>query len=375
MNEHPRIPIVFIVNDFLFGGAQRLYLNLFDTFDRSEFDVHLVTLLEFPGKRYLYAEVPEHVSVHRFCFGSFKDIRKWWALARTLRRLHPQVVVSSLFFSNTVVRMLQPFFGYRVIAIEHNTYIAKTRAQILVDRVLSHCTYAIVAVSQTVLSFTTKQESIPEKKFRLIRNGVNLSKIENQLRTVDTIALRHQLKLAESDKVVLNVGRLTEQKNQGTLIEAFVTFSRSHPEYKLFILGEGKLKGEYERLTTKLHAENSVRLLGVKDDIISFYALADFLVSASYIEGLSMTQAEALAAGLPLLSTKTAGADEMIDEGKNGYFIKQPTADSICAGLEMMAVADLARMCTFARASAARYDIQETARRYVQLIRECLRTG
>ena len=367
-----RIRVAFAVNDFLVGGVQRLYLDLFETLSPQEFEIHLVTLMRFPEKRELYESIPRHVIVHQLDFKRFRDLRAWWQCVRELSRMRPDVVVSSLFFSNTVLRVLQPFLRYRVIAIEQNTYIAKTRLQIMLDRLLAHLTYRIVAVSATVLAFTQAQESIPAEKFILIRNGIDLSRTRESASTADPEGLRREVGLFASDRVVLNVARLTEQKNQRALIEAFAVFGKEHPEYKLVIVGEGTLKLSFERLIEQHNARRFIILTGVREDIASFYALADFLVSTSFIEGMSIAQMEALANGVPLLATRTAGTDEMIEEGVNGYFISAPDAVSIQNGLEKMANADRGAMRTAARISAKQFDMHETARAYAALIRESL---
>jgi len=366
MNTSPK-KVVFAINDFTYGGAQRLYIDLFEALGPQEFEIHLISLMDFPDKQDLFKEVPAHVQVHRFHFKNVKDLGEWLRLIKELRKINPAVAVTSLFFTNTVLRVLKPLIGYRVIAIEHNTYEKKTRFHIFIDRLLSHLTQTIVAVSETVRTFTSKQEKIPLEKFCVIHNGVDIERIEHILRQVDVSTLRRELGLSKDDKIIINVGRLTRQKNQGALIEAFAEFSQKYPQYKLLILGEGKLMDEYVSLIHELRVEKTIRLLGVRKDVIACCMLADFFVSASHIEGLSVAQIEALVCSLPILTTKTSGADEMIREGENGYFMEATTGD-IYAGLERMVNADLDHMRIQARETAKRYDIKKTAHAYADLM-------
>lgn len=361
-----RIPVVFAVNDFLIGGVQRLYLDLFETLDRNTLELHLLTLMQFPDRKELYDAVPPHVSVHRLAFGSFRDVVSWWKLVKELKRIRPRIVVSSLFFTNTVLRVLKPFFGYRIVAMEHNTYVDKTGLQIFTDRVLAHVSEKIVAVSESVRKFTISQEGIAPEKFVVIRNGINIERIQKAARATDRVALRRGLGVLEEDTLVINVARLTKQKNQSALIEAFAA---SRPGYKLIILGEGALKGTYEAKIQELGAGKYIRLLGAKEDVVPFYAASDFFVSPSLIEGFGIAHAEALAAGLPVLTTKTAGPDEMIREGENGFFIESTTPEAILEGMEKMASADIAAMHAGAQRSVEAYSIARTAAAFEDLFR------
>ncbi|OGJ60229.1 hypothetical protein A2635_05695 [Candidatus Peribacteria bacterium RIFCSPHIGHO2_01_FULL_51_9] len=244
----------------------------------------------------------------------------------------------------------------------------KTRAAILLDRVLSHITSKIIAVSETVRTFTAQQEKIPLEKFMVIRSGVAVQDSLRKAEGIDRDATRRALGYGPDVRVVINAARLMRQKNQGALIQAFAAFSVAHPEYKLIIMGEGTKYGEYAALIRELQAEDRIRLLGNIMDVGRYYAASDFFVSPSHIEGFGIAHVEALAFGLPVLTTKTAGPDEMIQEGENGLFISDPSPNAIRVGLEKMALLDLASMHEACRATADRYDVRHTVALYEELI-------
>ncbi|MDO8492849.1 MAG: glycosyltransferase [bacterium] len=366
-----KIKVAFVINGFNIGGAERLYLDLFRHIDQSLYDVHLLTLFEFKDRPDFYAEIPPNVSVRRFNFGSFADLREWWRLTFFLYQLKPEVVLSSLFFSNTVTRLLGIFLSYKSIIVEQNTYINKTKFQILVDRLLSHLAYRIVAVSKTVLDFTANQENIAKEKFVLIHNAIDLKHIENEIKNFPgPEQYKQELGFSKEDKIVISVGRLVPQKNHLRLIEGFAEFCRERKEYKLIILGEGGMRKELENKIGELKAEKNILLLGLKKNVFPYCLSSEFFVSTSLIEGLSIAQAEALATGLPVLSTKTGGTDEMIQEGVNGYFINNDTPLEIATGLIKMTKTQFNREVV--KASVLAYSIEETAKKYSALIKKCL---
>ena len=162
-----KIKVVFGVNDLLVGGMQRQFMQQIRHFDRERFDITLVTLFEFKDRPTFYDALLSDLQVHRLAFKGWWDAGEWWRLCSLLRTLKPDIVVSSLFFSNTVFRLLKPLLGYASIAREHNTYVDKSWLQKTLDRLLARFSYCIVAVSKTVADFTASKKTFRRKSLPL----------------------------------------------------------------------------------------------------------------------------------------------------------------------------------------------------------------
>jgi len=370
--DNKKIKVAIVINDFLVGGAQKLIADMVTRFDKDRFEIVLVTLFLFEKKESLYRLLPSQTSLHKLTFSSFSDIRSWFALISVLRAERPDVVVSNLFFSNTIMRILKLIVGYECITVEHNTYIHKTKLQIFCDRLLAKLTYAIVAVSSSARKFTSSQEKIPLSKFRVIYNGIDIDAIEEMLAIYDKKKLMEELGLSPNRRYIVDVARLVSQKNHALLLEGFSRFAKTHSEYDLLIVGGGGLQETLMNQTRKLDLEHKVHFFGNQRDVFRFYYLSEFFVSTSTIEGFGLAHVEALACGLPLVSTKTAGPDEMIDEGKNGFFIKEETADGVATALGRMNDAHPHSMREASRQTASHFDIRETVRAYEALIEESM---
>jgi GalNAc-alpha-(1->4)-GalNAc-alpha-(1->3)-diNAcBac-PP-undecaprenol alpha-1,4-N-acetyl-D-galactosaminyltransferase len=367
-----KIRVTIVVNDFSIGGMEKQLSLLFPLFNKDKFDFHFITLFEFKDGHTLYQELPKWLPVYRLNFSSSRDVRSWFKLAKILSKIQPDIVMSSLFFSNTAVRIIKPFVGYKVIAREHNTYIDKKRIHIFIDKLLSKFTYKIVAVSKTVAEFTSKQEKIPLDKFSVIHNGVNVEFIKDALSKMPQKEdKKKSLGLKDFDKIALNVARLTPQKNHRLLIKSFYEFSSNHTEYKLLILGAGSLKKELQKLISDLGADKKIFLLDYKDNVLDYCRVSEFFVSTSEIEGLSNAYLEALSCGLPVVATKTAGTDELIEDGINGFFIKDVTINSVISALELIADSDFYKLSENARRKAEEFDISQTVSKYHALFEEC----
>ncbi|GEM_PF-864566 len=367
-----RIKVALVINGFLIGGAQNVLLQILKRIDYTRFEPVLITLIRKyeDEKTYLYDKLPEGTKVYDLRFRGFRDLRAWGALWSALREAKPDVVFANLFFSNTIMRVFKPFFGYRVITAEHNTYFDKTFFQKSTDFVLSFLTYRIVAVSNTVANFTSKQEHIARSKFAINYGGIDISALQKEMEESDPVETWKMTGFAPPEKIILSVARVVPQKNHRLTLEGFALFVRSHPEYRLLVVGGGNLIEELQSYTEELGLARKVRFMGYQKQLYPFFRIADFFISTSLHEGFGTTHAEALAAGLPLVSTKTAGPDEMIKEGVNGFFIPVYTKEAVAESLAKMAAQDLRPMREAARRSADAYSIDRMISTYEKLFTE-----
>lgn len=366
-----KITVVFGVNDFLAGGMQRQLIEQLKYFDPQRFNIVLITLLEFPGKPSFFDEIPPGLEVHRLSFAGLGDFRSWRALARLLAMVKPDIVVSSLFFSNTVFRVLKPLLGYVLISREHNTYIDKPKWQQIIDRILAPVSYRIIAVSNTVMEFTIKQERISRQKFVVIHNGIDTQRNSELLELLPSRnTLREELGVESRSLVFLNTSRLIPQKDYALLINGFSKFKEDYPQSQLVIVGGGELEGALKEQVEQLNISDAVLFFGHQSNVLKFYKASDYFISTSRIEGLSNSMLEAQVAGLPLIVTRTAGTDELVEEGKNGLFIEERTPNIVASRMREATRHEFRQ--EEIRAIIERFDIRGTVAQYSTLFEESL---
>lgn len=128
----------------------------------------------------------------------------------------------------------------------------------------------------------------------------------------------------EREKIIVTVGRLEKQKNHKMLINAFSQVSNKIPEYKLIIYGSGSLKEELEQLIKKLKLNNKVILAGQIDDVKDKIYKASLFVLSSNYEGMPNALIEAMALGLPCISTDCpcGGPRYLINNMENGVLVE-----------------------------------------------------
>lgn len=155
-------------------------------------------------------------------------------------------------------------------------------------------------------------ESSPKQKIEIIYNGVNTEKFK-------------PLKKEKTNKktVLISTGRLIERKGYQYLIPALKGLN----DFELQLIGDGNLTNELKKMAKKNKV--NVEFLGKKEhkDVINYLQKADIFILPSKNEGMSNSTLEAMACGLPIITTDTGGSKELIKN--NGFIIEKESAESI----------------------------------------------
>lgn len=156
----------------------------------------------------------------------------------------------------------------------------------------------------------------------VIPTGIELSKFSSYTKSsMEVNNLRTELNIGEKDKVLLYIGRISEEKNIGELLVSMQPLLISNNDIKFVLIGDGLEKSNLEELAIKLGIKNQTIFAGERpwDSIGMYYQLGDVFVSASQSETQGLTYIEALASGLPLVAKADQCLDGVLQNGVNGY--------------------------------------------------------
>ncbi|RHM99097.1 glycosyltransferase [Dielma fastidiosa] len=162
----------------------------------------------------------------------------------------------------------------------------------------------------------------------IIPTGLDLDKFNRErIPAEDIQKLRAQYHLSAEDKVMLYVGRVAHEKSIDVVIRGFVKAAKSNPHYKLMIVGGGPDLEELKDLAASCGIADQVIFTDKQDrDLVPvFYAAMDGFVSASLSETQGMTFIEAAASGLPVFARHDDVLDDLLEDGKSGYFFEEDT--------------------------------------------------
>ena len=140
----------------------------------------------------------------------------------------------------------------------------------------------------------------------------------------------------KKDNIIVNVARLEKQKNHILLIKAFNEIKDEFDDYKLVIYGEGNYKNELIQYINELKLSDRVILAGEHNDIINKIKSSKLFVLSSDYEGMPNSLIEAMCIGLPVISTKVSGSNELIEDGKNGLLVDINNKDELVKAMKKM---------------------------------------
>jgi glycosyltransferase involved in cell wall biosynthesis len=175
----------------------------------------------------------------------------------------------------------------------------------------------------------------------VVKYGVDVDAIAAYERDFDRAASRAKHGIRDEAVVLLSMGVVGERKATACLIDGFQKAAADHPNASLIIVGDHPSPYSYllHRLMDASGLGDRLRLLPITPHIWEWYALSDILVSASDIESLPRSMLEAMAFGLPTLSTDVFGIPELIDDGHNGWlFPARDIAEEVAALQRILAL-------------------------------------
>jgi UDP-glucose:(heptosyl)LPS alpha-1,3-glucosyltransferase len=181
---------------------------------------------------------------------------------------------------------------------------------------------AIIAISDMVKQDMMRWYQFPEEKIHVVYNGVNIERFHPRNRQYRE-EIRKRFGVGE-EFVVLFVSHNFRMKGLSYLIEALAKIRKedSFP-FKLLVLGRDR-QGPYLRLAKKMGVFGEVIFAGSTDEPEKYYGASDLLVHPTFYDTCSLTVLEALASGLPVITTPFNGASGLLSHGKDGWIIHDP---------------------------------------------------
>ena len=132
---------------------------------------------------------------------------------------------------------------------------------------------------------------------------------------------------------IISVARLAPQKNQKMMIEAFAKVADEFPDWQLVIFGEGPLRSSLELLVKSLQLDGRVLLPGRTEHVIEELRKSKFFCLSSDYEGMSNSMLEAVCVGLPVISTKVSGSEDLVNDGVDGFLIDMNDVDGMAEAM------------------------------------------
>lgn len=209
---------------------------------------------------------------------------------------------------------------------------------------------------------------LPQDKVRIVFNGVDM--------TAASVPA-HLQGIPDNAQLTAIVGRLNENKRIGDYLEALSRLQQSFPLAHHMVVGQGSaaLENSLRQQTSQLGLSAQVHFLGYRDDVRSLLARVCVLVSASARESFGRTLIEAMAAGVPIVATRSGGPEEIVVDGECGYLVEVGDVDALAERIgRLLGDRTLGQTLGTAGRQRARklFDLEQSGAEIVGIVEEAL---
>lgn len=263
------------------------------------------------------------------------DVRCAWRLGRWLKRANVRLVHAHQygpFFYSALARRLSRHTP--ILLTEHGRDYPDYRRpkRVLANRWLLARNDRLVGVGDCVRRALIDNEGFPASRVEVIRNAVDTSRSETPPRLRQE--LRTEWGVAPHDPVIIQVARLNRLKDHVTALRMMELVTQRLHRARLVLVGDGEERPALEQLARQLGLERQVIFFGERSDVADILPAADLFLLTSITEGIPLTLIEAMAAGLPCVTTDVGGNGEVLVDGETGLLAEpgQPEdlAEKVC---------------------------------------------
>lgn len=347
--------VAIMLERFSVGGAQRVVSELVKNIDQSQCDL-LVICTESRQATQMAREVEKIARVVYLNVDKMSFAMRVKTVFRCLNEFKPHVI-------NT---HLTPHLYAVPWGIMHNVPVIITahtkpnmafvkKIEPLIKWGVRRKRVSIVAVSQENLQLMNTYLPGCESQCHCINNGIDIDSFEKRVHEKFTF---------------INVARQDDNKNQAAILRSFAELYRNNTNLRLILLGDGPCHEKLCELSKELNAQDGVEIPGSVANVADYYAMSDVYVQASHREAMPMSVLEAMAAGLPILSSDIGGLRDVVTN--NGYLYPDDQEEELLRYMRLfmkMDADEMKQMSIVSRKNVKPYSSKAMADKYLELFK------
>ena len=354
-----KIRLTVALSDLGFGGAQNMVAAQLVQMNTEQYDISLVVLGRknvTPLATKLEALFPVSYVGHR---GRVTPGTIFKVL-RMIQSTRPNVVHSHLGTDGFCAMWSKLFRKPLVITVHAKPEVAfSEKAKRQVCSVLKTDRVKLVAVSEDNARAVKDYYHLNDTQCAFVNNGIDLDRFNRE---------------AHEKFTIIHVGRQDENKNQAALIRCFAKLHEKHPDTKLLLLGDGVLHEKLLDQVATLGLQDAVTLTGNVANTEDYYAVSDLYVQCSHREAMPLSVLEAMAAGMPIVSTDVGGLSDVVQD--NGILVPDNDEDALYRAIEKIyeqSQEETEKMCAASGRIVENYSSKAMARAYEKIYSEMCR--
>ena len=312
--------ILFVTGTLTHGGAQRVISVVASRMSEMGHDVSMIVFKRFPEEYPLSGRVKVFsLADSEEEYKKISGAKRVFLLRRIIKGIHPDVAIGFLeggygmYLASLGMKMLR----IASARVNPKSILEETGLRSIINRIWFRM--ADMVVLQTKGQIELLNGLCRKERCVVIPNPISDAYLSIEPHAYDRPVER-----------IVMVGRLNEQKDYPTALEAMRIVNKVNPNITLDIVGEGDIRPELERLIVEKGLENTVRLVGWSNDVYRIEKGSDVFLMTSLYEGMPNALMEAMASGLICISTDCeTGPADLIENGKNGFLVSLTDANAI----------------------------------------------
>jgi len=321
-------PVLLIIDTLGRGGAERYVVTVANRLAALGSEVTVVH-----GGGELDQELVDGIEVVK---GGFNAVRARLPLASlelraVLKRCEPVAIVANSLATAILSRTAQTTRRIPVVQVGHGW--PSERFAVVAPRM--RVSDRVVAVSPDVKARLVAA-GLDEERVSVVYNGVDVSPFQRLASPEDRARVRAEIGVPADAMVVIVVGRLVDQKRHEHLFGIARRLRDRVPGLCIVVVGWGERADELESLNKAEGTSDLVRFLGIRRDVPELLSAADIFLNCSDWEGMPLSTIEGMCAGLPIVATRTEGADQLLTP-ETGIVAEVGDVDGLAAGVARLA--------------------------------------
>lgn len=253
------------------------------------------------------------------------DLQAYRQLKALIREFQPDIVHTHTSKAGFLGRLAAwrcsvPLILHTIYELPQNAVAAsaaKRRLYWALEKVASYWCHHLVTISKINYDQITREGICSPHQLTLITEGLEL---DNYRQLTPPAQLRAAWGIPAEATLIGIAARLEKAKGHADLLRAFQQVQATIPNAWLVLIGAGELRPQLEAQIAELGLADRVRFAGWVDHLPSAMGALDLFVLSSHYEGLGVVLLEALAMGVPVVSTRVGGTQDIVDHGVNGLF-------------------------------------------------------
>lgn len=300
-----KIKILHVIVGFIGGGVEEFLYNNIINMPREDYDISIIAYnksLESCIEKFKKLDI----KIYELNNPNVKDRKNNLAIYKIIKENKFDIVhVHMTEFSMYPCLIAKNLNVKVIIAHSHNVYVSNGIAEKIKFMLHKSLTNAFanryMACSKDAAISLFGNSKVKNNKVTLINNGINLERFLFNKDTREEI--REELKIKSDEILIGNIGRFVEQKNHKFILDIFKEICKKSNQYKLLLIGEGKLKDEMKKYALELDINNKVIFKDNTSEIEKMYSAMDYFLFPSLFEGLGIVTIEAQTNGLQVLAS------------------------------------------------------------------------